>query len=106
LVAGARPRLEFYGTIAQRMIEFDLLADVIQRHRRVIKTLNKIGALADIQSEDCRFLDEMMTKYSRYEHGQSREAPVTLPHPDELSEDVCRLKAWRDGLDARRRAKQ
>jgi energy-coupling factor transporter ATP-binding protein EcfA2 len=91
--------------IVERMIEFDLLADVIQRHRRVIKTLNKIGTLADIQPEDCRFLDEMMSKYSRYEHGQSREAPVNLPRPDELSEDVFRLKAWRDGLDARRKAK-
>lgn len=92
--------------LIERMIEWDLLADVIQRHRRAIKTLGKLDKLADIQPEDCTFLDEMMTKYSRYEHAQSLEAPVELPTPDELSEDVAKLKKWRDGLDARRNPKK
>jgi hypothetical protein len=45
----------------------------------------------------------MMTKYSRYEHAQSAEAPVELPLPDELAQDIATLKAWRDGLEARRK---
>jgi energy-coupling factor transporter ATP-binding protein EcfA2 len=89
--------------LVERMIEWDLLADVIQRHRRGIKTMNKIEKLADILPEDCKFLDEMMTKYSRYEHAQSAEAPVALPEPDELEEDVARLKKWRDELEKRRK---
>ena len=89
--------------LVERMIEWDLLADVIQRHRRAIKTLGKLDKLADIQPEDCKFLDEMITKYSRYEHAQSAEAPVELPLPDELSEDIAKLKKWRDTLEARRR---
>lgn len=89
--------------LIERMIELELLADVIQRHRRAINTLGKLEKLADIKPEDCALLDEMMTKYSRYEHAQSVEAPVELPRPDELSQDVAKLKAWRDGLEARRK---
>ena len=45
----------------------------------------------------------MMTKYSRYEHAQSAEAPVQLPEPDELEEDIAQLKKWRDELEKRRK---
>jgi hypothetical protein len=89
--------------LVERMIELELLADVIQRHRRAINTLGKLEKLADIKTEDCVFIDEMMTKYSRYEHAQSAEAPVELPLPDELAEDVSRLKKWRDELEDRRK---
>lgn len=89
--------------LVERMIEFELLADVIQRHRRAINTLGKLDKLADIQPDDCTLLEEMMTKYSRYEHAQSAEAPVELPPPDELLEDVATLKKWRDGVEARRK---
>jgi energy-coupling factor transporter ATP-binding protein EcfA2 len=89
--------------LIERMIEVELLADVIQRHRRAINTLGKLYKLADIKPEDCALLDEMMTKYSRYEHAQSTEAPVELPLPDELAQDVAELKTWRDGLEARRK---
>jgi energy-coupling factor transporter ATP-binding protein EcfA2 len=87
----------------ERLIEFDLMADVVQRHRRGIKTLGKLDKLASIRPEDCDFIDQMMTKYSRYEHAQSQEAPVSLPEPAELIEDVRSMKEWRDGLDARRK---
>jgi energy-coupling factor transporter ATP-binding protein EcfA2 len=89
--------------LVERMIELELLADVIQRHRRAINTLGKLGKLADIQADDCTLLEEMMTKYSRYEHAQSAEAPVELPPPDELLEDVETLKKWRNELEARRK---
>ena len=85
------------------MIELELLADVIQRHRRAINTLGKLGKLADIQPDDCALLEEMMTKYSRFEHAQSAEAPVELPPPEELLEDVATLKKWRDGVETRRK---
>lgn len=89
--------------LVERIIELELLADVIQRHRRAINTQGKLDKLSDIKLEDCAFLDEMMTKYSRYEHAQSAEAPVELPLPDELAEDVAKLKKWRDELEARRK---
>ncbi len=42
------------------------------------------------------FLADLMTKYSRYEHSQSNEAPVSLPAPDDLQSDLENLKNWRD----------
>jgi energy-coupling factor transporter ATP-binding protein EcfA2 len=85
----------------ERLIENDLLADVVQRFRRPINTMGKIEKLARIKPADCAFLDGMMTKYSRYEHAQPGEAPVPLPEPDELAEDLKNLKAWLDEFTER-----
>lgn len=87
--------------LIERLIEYELLADVVQRHRRTIYT-SKIEKLFTIKNTDCTFLDSMMTKYSRYEHLQSSEAPVALPDPDEIAEDIGKLKKWRDLLEDRR----
>lgn len=89
----------------ERLIELELLADVVQRFRRPINTMGKIEKLARIKIEDCAFMDMMMTKYSRYEHAQPREAPVTLPEPDEITNDLKKLKAWYDEFTARPTAK-
>ena len=85
----------------ERLIEWDLLADVVQRFRRPIQTMGKIEKLARITAYDCAFLDEMMTKFSRYEHAQPGEAPVSLPEPRELEEDLNRLKAWQEEFTSR-----
>lgn len=85
----------------ERLIENDLLADVVQRFRRPINTMGKIEKLARIKPADCAFLDAMMTKYSRYEHAQPGEAPVPLPEPDELGEDLKNLKAWLEEFTSR-----
>jgi hypothetical protein len=50
--------------------------------------------LAKIKPEDCQMIDELMTKYSRYEHSQSNEAPVPLPEPDDIASDLTRLQTW------------
>lgn len=83
-----------FRKLVEKSVESILLSDVVQRHRRAITTKGKIGSLAKIQNEDCKFLNDMMTKYSRYEHSQSSEAPVDFPPPDELEEDVKKLINW------------
>jgi hypothetical protein len=90
-----------FRILLERMIEVVLLADVVQRHRRAVQTVGKIEKLAKINNNDCEFFDEMMTKYSRYEHSQSDEAPVTLPDPDELDKDLNNLKKWYDDFTKR-----
>lgn len=87
--------------IIERLIEKDLLADVVQRFRRQIKTMGKLKLVAKVTSEDCEFIDELMTKYSHYEHSQPEEAPIELPEPDELKEDLNRLKNWLDEFSSR-----
>ena len=76
------------------MVENDLLADVVQRFRRDIMTKGKIMKLSKITLEDCKFIDDMMTKFSQYEHSQSNETPVPIPDPDTLGEELVKLKEW------------
>lgn len=85
-----------FRILLERMIENELLADVVQRFRRAINTVGKIEKLSKIKEDDCKFFDDLMTKYSRYEHSQSIEAPVPVPPPEELQEDLEALKKWRE----------
>jgi hypothetical protein len=57
--------------------------------------------LAKITLTDCNYLDDLMTKYSRYEHSHPNEAPIFLPDPDELNADLTTLKEWRDEFEKR-----
>ncbi len=85
----------------ERLVEKELLADVVQRFRRPINTQGKLYKIAKVSATDCELIDSMMTKYSRYEHAQPDEAPVELPDPDELEEDLNKLKNWLTEFSAR-----
>lgn len=78
----------------EKLIESELMADVVQRFRRAVTTQNKIGQLAKISLNDCSYLDAVMTKYSRYEHSQPDELPVPLPEPTEVANDLSELSQW------------
>ena len=83
-----------FRILVERMVECHLLADVVQRYRRAINTMGKIEGLAKISRSDCTLIDDMMTKYSRYEHSQPVEAPVAMPLPEELETDFTKLQSW------------
>lgn len=83
-----------FRILLERMIECELLSGVVERYRRAINTQGKISDLAKISTEDCKYFDELMTKYSRYEHSQPNEAPVKLPEPNEMNSDFEALKQW------------
>ncbi|MBU1626782.1 restriction endonuclease [bacterium] len=87
--------------LMERIVETVFLADVIQRHRREVQTKDKVNNLCKIQKEDCAFVDEIVTKYSRYEHSQSSEAPVEVPQPDDLTEDIDKILSWHDEFKGR-----
>lgn len=90
-----------FRVLLERVVEFVLLADVVQRHRRAVNTQGKIQKLAKISSADCALIEELMSKYSRYEHSQSNESPVDIPLPDELNADINRLITWYGEFDKR-----
>jgi ABC-type dipeptide/oligopeptide/nickel transport system ATPase subunit len=90
-----------FRIVLERMIEADLLADVVQRFRRAITTQGKLAKLSKITAQDCSLFEELMTKYSRYEHSQPNEAPVALPGPEELQADMESLRDWRTSFIAR-----
>jgi hypothetical protein len=83
-----------FRIIIERLIEVDLLSDVVQRFRRSIITKDKIYKLSKITASDCQLFDDLMTEYSKYEHSQPPEAPVSLPQPDELDKDIKKVLAW------------
>lgn len=84
-----------FRKLVERTIEDDMLNQVVRRHRRGIQTDNRLSVLTHISSDDCTFFDDLMTRYSCYEHSQSTETPVVIPEEAELRADLEALKAWR-----------
>jgi len=90
-----------FRILLERIVEFYFLADIVQRHRRAINTMGKIGKLVKITQEDCDLIDDYMTKYSVYEHSQSTELPTEMPEPNELEADINAILTWYDGFKGR-----
>lgn len=80
--------------LVERCVENVLLNDVLIRFRRGLQTQGRIGSLAKITSEDCAFIDDLMTRYSVFEHSQSDELPAALPDFSEIAADVSKLTNW------------
>lgn len=91
-----------FRILMERVVELVLLGSVIQRHRREVQTLGKLAGLAKISADDCGLIEEMMTKYSAFEHSQSSEFPVALPDPAALNADIDRILAWHAEFKARK----
>lgn len=84
-----------FRKLLERTIEEDLLSKVVIRHRRSITTQGRLERLPRITPKDCKFFDDLLTKYSCYEHSQSTETPVLLPEEPELRADLESLRDWR-----------
>jgi hypothetical protein len=87
--------------LIERIIENDLLSDMIQRFRRQVQTKNKIHNLAKINADDCKLLDDYMTEYSKYEHSQPYETPAPMPEPDKIESDLTNIITWLYDFKAR-----
>lgn len=92
-----------FRKLIERSVEDDLLFKIVVRHRRGISTDGRLPALLGITREDLQKIDELMTKYSCFEHSQSDEMPVQAPEEPELKADIESLKQWRDDLEGRRK---
>lgn len=90
-----------FRKLLERTIEDDLLNQIVRRHRRSIQTDNRLGALPRISTDDCKFFDGLMTKYSAFEHSQSSETQVKVPEEPELRADIESLKTWREEFKKR-----
>lgn len=84
-----------FRVLVESSIETDLLCGVVQRYVRAVST-QKIPLLGKMKDADYRLLNELMTKYSGFEHSQPQEAPVPLPTLDDFLADVKRLIDWRE----------
>jgi len=91
-----------FRKVIERIVETVFLAGVIQRHSREVHTKNVVKNLLRIGSEDCEFIDELMTEFSKHEHSQSLEAPVALPEPNELEAYLDRVITWHTEFEKRK----
>ena len=92
-----------FRKLIERSVEDDLLQKIVVRHRRGISTDGRLPALLGITREELNRIDDLMTKYSCYEHSQSAEIPAKPPEEPELKADIESLKVWREDLETRRK---
>jgi energy-coupling factor transporter ATP-binding protein EcfA2 len=83
-----------FRTLVENSVEKVLVNGVVARFRRSVETKNKIGALAKINPEDCSLIEDMMTRYSVFEHSQSNELPAGTPDYDQLKDDIEKFATW------------
>lgn len=83
-----------FRIIVEKTIEYTLLADVVGRFRRAINTQGKLHKVAKVTNEDCVFIDDLMTRYSVFEHAQSEELPSSALELDIFEADVLALQKW------------
>lgn len=85
-----------FRILLERIVEFELLADVVSRHRREVNTKGKLNKLAKITNEDCELIEQLMGDFSCFEHSQSMELPVEIPDPDTLDEALSKVLNWHE----------
>lgn len=83
-----------FRIIVEKTIEYILLADVVGRFRRAINTQGKLHKVAKVTVDDCNFIDDLMTRYSVFEHAQSEEMPSSALELDDFEADANALHAW------------
>ena len=87
-----------YGRLREaweRGLEEVMLGGVVERYRRSIQT-QQVKNLSDITPDDCKAVDDGMTKSSRWitGHDQAAAENVPVPEPEELKEDIEALADW------------
>ncbi len=90
-----------FRILVERSVEDHLCSGIINRYRREILTMGKLKRLSAIDPDDCSIINDMMTKYSAFEHSQPTETPTFLPDPDELLEDIQAMLSWIKNFDKR-----
>ncbi|CAD7742141.1 MULTISPECIES: AAA family ATPase [Gammaproteobacteria] len=90
-----------FRILIERFVETHVLAEVVQRHRREVNTKGKLQNLLKLTTGDCDLINDLMTKFSKFEHSQPSEAPIELPGIDELSADMKTLSDWHSEFKSR-----
>lgn len=89
-----------FRNLVERGIEQELLSGVVQRFARNVSTL-KLPRLYALSGDDISLFDQLMTKYSYFDHSQSLETPIALPRIEDIEGDLNRLSAWHKDFKSR-----
>ncbi len=90
----------------ERIIEKELLSGVVERYRRSINTMGKLEHISLVTENDCKILDDVMTKYSCFAHSQPDEINTQIPSVDEIEGDICKVSNWLDEFQKRKKNKK
>lgn len=82
-----------FRIIVEKGIENELLSGVVLRFNRNISSM-KIKNLKCIEETDVQIFEDLMTKYSSYEHSHSEEMPISTIGLDDIIQDLESLKEW------------
>ena len=101
-----RKTRDIYGHLREaweRGCEEVLMAGVVGRYKPTIET-KKTRYLTDICERDLQELSLGMSKCSKWMRGHDtpRAAQGPVPRPDEVKEDIAKLRAWAKGINKRR----
>jgi ABC-type hemin transport system ATPase subunit len=83
-----------FRILVERAVESVLLNEVVLRFRRGVQTQGRLSSLAKIEMNDCNLIDDLMTRYSVFEHSQSDEFPAAVPDLGQMEADVAKLADW------------
>lgn len=90
----ARQVCSEFRILVEKCIESVLLNDVLVRFRRDLQTKGRLTALTKIEQSDCDLMDDLMTRYSVFEHSQSDELPAPSPDLPQIEQDIDLLSNW------------
>jgi ABC-type Mn2+/Zn2+ transport system ATPase subunit len=85
----------------ERIVEKDLIAEVVRRNNPEVQTKGRLEQLAKVEASDCAFVEEMMSYFSQFIHSQSDETPISPPDAEELQDTLNKIRDWRNDFEAR-----
>lgn len=92
-----------FRTIIEQGIETDLLSNIVNRFGYSVNSL-RLRYLYVVTPEDIDKFNNMMTKYSAFEHSQSPERPIQLPEISEIETDIDDMLTWCKSFQTRSNA--
>ncbi|WP_432718614.1 AAA family ATPase [Pectinatus frisingensis] len=82
-----------FRNCVEKSVEEVLIGKVVMRFRKDVQT-KRIKYLPSITQEDCDLVDEMMTKYSAYDHSMSIETPLIEFPVSDIEADMTKFNDW------------
>lgn len=82
-----------FRNCVEKSIEDFLIAEIVVRFRKDVQT-RRIKYLSLITKSDCDIVDDMMTKYSAYDHSMSTETPLIEFSIQEIETDMQKFSEW------------
>lgn len=90
-----------FRIIVERTVEVVMLNSVVLRFRREVMTKGLLRQVSNVTQEDCDLIDDLMTRYSVYEHSQADDLPAVPPELAQLEADMRSLADWMEGYSKR-----